>query len=96
MSRLVVIEEDALRALIRDEVGKALASHAPASPSACDWIDATEAARILGCARDYVRRVRGLPRHGSRRAPRYARTEVEAFVRARNGRPLSEVSSRGR
>lgn len=79
-----------LRAIVREEVDAALGQHVPPAPPdpATDWIDAEAAARILGCSRDYVRRVTGLPKHGSRTRPRYRRSEVEAFVAALKGAPL--------
>ena len=47
-----------------------------------EWLDATEAAKLIGVSRDYLRRL-DVPVHGSRRKPRYLRSEVEAFIATR-------------
>jgi hypothetical protein len=87
----VIVAPADLERMIRDAVLRALADRdvKPANDPAVDWIDADEAARLLGCCRGYLRRVRGLPRHGSPRSPRYRRSEIEAFLRDRAGRPLN-------
>lgn len=87
----IAITPEQLAALIADAVHRALDARAAERPS--DWCDADEAARTLGCSRDYLRRVQGLPRHGSPRAPRYRRSELDAFLRERAGAPLN--SGRG-
>ena len=70
-----------VRVTVREAVREALADGAAAGPS--EWIGADEAAQLVGVSRGYLRRLQGLPVHGSRRAPRYRRDEVEAFVRTR-------------
>lgn len=47
-----------------------------------DWLNATEAAALIGVSRDYLRKL-AVPVHGSRRKPRYRRDEVEAFMATR-------------
>lgn len=83
-ARLVVVPEDELQRMIATEVRKAIAEHAPRPASGGDdWISLDEAAAIVGVTPKYLLRLRGLKRHGSRRAPRYIRREVDAFVRER-------------
>jgi len=86
---LVTMTETDLRRVIADEVRRALETRGnePAAPPV-DWIGVDETAALLGVTRDYIRRIRGLPRYGSPRSPRFLRTEVEAFLRDRAGRPL--------
>lgn len=97
-SMVVQLTTAELRAVVADEVRRALAERdvTPANDPATDWIDGDEAARIVGVSRDYLRRVRGLERYGSRRSPRYSRREVEAFVRSRAGRPLNACDDSNR
>lgn len=85
---LVTMTESDLRRVIADEVRRALEERASEPHVDVDWIDGDEAARMLGVSRDYLRRVRGLPRYGSPRTPRYRRSEVDAFLRERAGVPF--------
>lgn len=86
---IVVVEEKELQAIVaaavEDGVRRALEVRTSSSP-ACDWIDADEAAQLVGVSRDYLRRLRDLPRHGSGRAPRYRRSEVDAYIASRGAR----------
>lgn len=87
---VVQLSTDELREIIAAEVRRALAERDASTTSSpvVDWIGAEETASMIGCSRDYLRRVEGLPRYGSRSSPRYLRSEVEAFLRGREGRPL--------
>lgn len=86
---LVTMTEADLRRVVADEVRRVLEERsANAARPDVDWIDGDEAAQMLGVSRDYLRRVRGLPRYGSPRTPRYRRSEVDAFLRERAGVPF--------
>lgn len=78
---LIGIDRDELAALLvrAAEEGAKRALAANAAPS-CDWLDRDAVARLVGCAPDYVRRLDGLPRHGSKRLPRWKRSDVEAWL----------------
>jgi hypothetical protein len=80
---LVVIEAAELERRIEAAVRRVLAERT--QPSACEWIGADEAANIVGVSREYLLKLRDVPRHGSRRAPRFLRTEIEAYTRGRAG-----------
>lgn len=79
----IAITPAELARLIDDAVRRALDAHRAEPVS--EWCDADEAARTIGVSRDYLRRVQGLRRYGSPRAPRYLRTEIDAYLRDRAG-----------
>ncbi len=80
--QLVVMSADDVRRMIGEEIQRVLSAKptAPAQPVS-DWISADEAASILGVQKDYLRKYEGLTRYGTRRVPRYRRSEVEALLR---------------
>lgn len=83
---LVVIDVDTLRAVVREAVRAELdAARAQPALTACDWIGADDVAALVGVSRAYVRRL-DVPRYGSRRTPRFRRSEVEAWIAARPSR----------
>lgn len=81
---IVVIDTEELRSLIKSEVAEGLRvalAERPAVP-ACEWLDAKQAAELVGVQPAYLRRL-AVPVHGSRRKPRYRRREVEQFIESR-------------
>ena len=84
MSRLVVIDEAELAALIRREVRAALDQRVPAAPEPAEWLDTAGAAELLGVSGRTIRNMvaRGeLPEHRAGRLLRFRRCEVEALLR---------------
>lgn len=84
---LVLVRVGELRRVLVEDLRRVLAESRPASSAAndTDWISKEEAAKIIGVELSYLRRLKGLPRHGTGRRPRYLRSEVDAFVRSRAG-----------
>jgi excisionase family DNA binding protein len=84
---IVVVTVDELREVVRDEVRRALAERPsqPVDALVSDWIGDDEAARMLGMAKSYLRKVRDLPVHKVGRKRRYRRSEVDAFISKRAG-----------
>lgn len=79
---VIVITHDELARLVREAVRAELAARPAETTRLSDWIDADEAARLLGVSRDYLRKVKALRRYGSPRTPRFRRDEVEALLAA--------------
>ena len=77
---------DAIRAIIRDEIAAAVA-RADRAPSV--WMDDKDAAKLLGFERSYLRtavRTYAIPHSRIGKAYRFRRSDLDAWLAARNGR----------
>lgn len=88
MSTVIVTTPEELARLIRAAVDQAIeererARAARPTPATTDWIKADEAATILGVTQRWLRKMPGVPVHGSGRQRRYKRSELEAYLEAR-------------
>jgi excisionase family DNA binding protein len=87
-ARMVLLDADELRAIVRDAVADALRA---AKPQASEYLDLQETADLLGVTkttvRTYVRR-EALPVHRlGARTLRFARVELERWMVERASRP---------
>lgn len=85
-SPIAVVELDALRSIIREEL-RAVASAAPRSD---EWMSADDVARMLGVARTTLPALvsrDGLPCYRPGKGYAFRRTEIEAWLLERRNRP---------
>jgi excisionase family DNA binding protein len=88
MARFTLDQDDldAIRAIVRAEIAEA-AARADQAPSA--WMDDEEAAKLLGFERSYLRtavRTYSIPHSRIGKAYRFRRSDLEAWLAARDGR----------
>lgn len=92
---VILTTPEQLRELVRDAVREELDARErdrkelADSKTSTDWIGLEEAASMIGCVPDYVRRHKGVPVHYVGRKPRFSRTELAAWIRNRP-RPASK------
>jgi excisionase family DNA binding protein len=80
---LVVVEADALEAMIERAVRRGVESASRAVPAAStEWLDQHGAAKLLGYSTDYLRKRKDVPVHRVGRKRRYSRAALEAWMQA--------------
>lgn len=90
-SRVVVVDVEALRALVREEIARGLREHMPANDGGSEYLSSVEVGRLLGVhPRTIAKMVSrdGLPAHRfGAKLLRFKRSEVVAWLEAQAERP---------